>query len=223
MRCKEWLDLQREGAAWTVQARSTSRRLRAPFSLNSRHRHAGVCSVRRRLVLNQQQLTRGHSMLKLRHFLALLLFAGFYSSAHAAILCANASGAVSVRDVVCRAGETQLDPIALGLKGPAGTPGKDGANGKDGAAGANGVSGWSYHQSTIEIAGGQSRSITVLCPAGKKPVGWGGDWNRGHVFGTGLVVFYDVYGWYLAVGNDGSAPEQATLAVVCVTALDAPA
>ncbi len=52
------------------------------------------------------------------------------ADAHAMVLCTSSrgSGTVRVREV-CRANETQLDPVALGLQGPPGTTGTTGAIG----------------------------------------------------------------------------------------------
>src|SRR5262249_48843096 len=44
------------------------------------------------------------------------------ASASAAVLCKTSSGLVAVRDV-CNQGETELDPVVLGLQGPPGRQG----------------------------------------------------------------------------------------------------
>jgi len=54
--------------------------------------------------------------------------------ADAAVLCANPSGSVFLRDA-CKGKETQLDPVALGLVGPRGPQGPTGPQGPAGPAG----------------------------------------------------------------------------------------
>src|SRR5437867_539899 len=47
--------------------------------------------------------------------------------AHGAVLCTSHTGSGTVRvRVACKATETQLDPVALGLQGPPGQPGERG-------------------------------------------------------------------------------------------------
>jgi hypothetical protein len=57
-----------------------------------------------------------------------VLLGGLFSAAAAAVLCANPSGAVSLR-TQCNSNETQLDPVALGLVGPRGPQGPPGPSG----------------------------------------------------------------------------------------------
>jgi len=74
----------------------------------------------------------------------LLLFVG--STAHAVVLCAKArsdgtfSTAIKIREN-CWPKETQLDPLALGLQGPAGSQGEQGPQGEPGAKGDTGEAG----------------------------------------------------------------------------------
>ena len=154
--------------------------------------------------------------LKLKHFSVLLLLAGFYSSADAAVLCSNSSGGVFVRDTVCRAGETQLDPVALGLKGPAG------------ADGADGVSGYEIVETAEDVDPGELKSVFAECPAGKKPVGGGFSVmaNPADAAGIRLLrsrpdVIGGIPGWRGVVRND-NAPNliELTVYAICVTALD---
>ena len=75
-------------------------------------------------------------MASLRIFgLLVLLLVGISSRADAAVLCANASGMVFVREA-CGRNETRLDPVALGLVGPQGPTGPKGPQGEQGPAGA---------------------------------------------------------------------------------------
>jgi hypothetical protein len=53
-------------------------------------------------------------------------------SAEAAVLCANSSGALFVRDI-CKAGLKQVDPASVGLVGPTGPAGPAGPAGISGA------------------------------------------------------------------------------------------
>ena len=62
------------------------------------------------------------------------------ASASAAVLCKTSSGLVAVRDA-CKQGETQLDPVALGLQGPPGPKGDAGAPGTTGPTGPTGPAG----------------------------------------------------------------------------------
>ena len=59
------------------------------------------------------------------------------AAASAAVLCKTSTGLIAVRDA-CKRGETQLDPVALGLQGP---PGPTGAQGTPGPAGPKGDKG----------------------------------------------------------------------------------
>lgn len=58
----------------------------------------------------------------------------------AEVLCTNRSGSLFVR-VQCRRGETQVDPVALGLVGPPGVPGTQGPPGPAGPEGPDGPQG----------------------------------------------------------------------------------
>ncbi len=66
--------------------------------------------------------------------------AGMNASVDAAVLCANPSGSVFVRDA-CKASETQLNAAALGLVGRPGPPGPTGPAGPAGATGPAGPTG----------------------------------------------------------------------------------
>jgi hypothetical protein len=54
-----------------------------------------------------------------------VLMVGVCSRAKASVLCQKPNGAVFVR-AACKAKEVQVDPVALGLQGPQGTPGVNG-------------------------------------------------------------------------------------------------
>ncbi len=58
----------------------------------------------------------------------------------AAVLCSTRSGDLKVRDT-CRRGETQVDPVALGLEGPPGAKGDPGQPGQPGPQGPTGPAG----------------------------------------------------------------------------------
>ena len=62
------------------------------------------------------------------------------AAASAAVLCKTSMGLVAVRDL-CKRGETQLDPVALGLQGPPGPPGPLGPMGDPGPQGPPGIVG----------------------------------------------------------------------------------
>jgi hypothetical protein len=146
----------------------------------------------------------------------LRLLVGFYSSADAAILCANASGAVFVRSTTCRAGETQLDPVALGLSGPAGAPGADGADG---------VSGWEIVRVEGNAAApGQVSQARARCPAGKRVVGGGFT----TIQDLGRVVTASpnedspgIWAFVVLAVNDGPGGSVTVIArAICATVLD---
>src|SRR5204863_2899736 len=56
------------------------------------------------------------------------------AAASATVLCKTSTGLVAVRDA-CKRGETQLDPVALGLQGPPGPKGDPGMQGPQGLPG----------------------------------------------------------------------------------------
>lgn len=77
---------------------------------------------------------------------AVVFAAGWISTAHALVFCAReradgtVKGAVQIREA-CKPGETQIDPVALGLQGPRGEPGPPGPPGPQGARGPAGADG----------------------------------------------------------------------------------
>jgi hypothetical protein len=146
--------------------------------------------------------------------------------AEALVLCSNAAGAVFVR-AQCKAAESQLDPAALGLTGPAGPEGPAGPAGPEGPAGPAGPAG---ALSGFEVLTGESttllphdfRGLSVQCPSGKIPTGGGYsgalttdaiiDWSFPALSTNGL------WGWIIGVGHLGLGGSPFTLSpiVVCV-------
>jgi hypothetical protein len=63
------------------------------------------------------------------------------SSVDAAVLCAAKNGALKIRAAGCKGKETQIDPRAAGLVGPAGPAGPAGAGGEQGPIGPTGPQG----------------------------------------------------------------------------------
>ena len=83
-----------------------------------------------------------------------------FSPVTAEVLCTQPSGSVAVR-TACKHAEQRLDPVALGLQGPAG------------------VSGYELVSKQFESTASPSNTIVqfgafVACPAGKKVLGGGG-------------------------------------------------
>ena len=146
---------------------------------------------------------------------ALLLCVGFCSSADAAVLCANPSGGVTVRTTACAAGETLLDPVALGLTGPAGA---------DGADGADGVSGYeAVHGEVVSVEPGQTTPSIARCPADKMPVGGGytTSGSRNFVVITDRRFDSGSFGWVVFLANtDPSLTIRLQASAVCVTVVD---
>jgi len=70
----------------------------------------------------------------------LVLLGGLVSYADSAVLCVNASEVVFLR-TACKANETAVNPVSLGLVGPTGPQGPSGPAGPTGATGATGPSG----------------------------------------------------------------------------------
>ena len=127
-----------------------------------------------------------------RVWMVAIFVVGIGSRVDGAVLCANPSGSVFVRGT-CKPNETPLDPVALGLVGPAGPAGPSGpagpagpkgdigpkgdtgAMGDPGPPGAAGPGLSDFSEVTAEAvtaadAGGR-RALTATCPAGKMAVG----------------------------------------------------
>ena len=85
-------------------------------------------------------------------WMAVMACVAMSASASAAVLCRTSTGLVAVRDA-CKRGETQLDPVALGLQGPPGPTGPQGDKGDPGPAGAPGATGPMGSQGPQGIAG----------------------------------------------------------------------
>jgi hypothetical protein len=145
----------------------------------------------------------------LRHFPVLLLLIGLCSSADATVLCANQSGGMVVRDSSCKPGETVLDPVALGLQGPAGTPG---------ANGADGVSGYEIATSATLAGSGAVVQLIVVCPAGKLAIG-GGFHTAPISTQTHVVTSQPTLtgGWRVVVINGNPTEIQFDAYAVCAT------
>jgi hypothetical protein len=155
--------------------------------------------------------------------------------ANALVLCAKGkSGAVKegaplkVR-TSCVGKEVQVDPDAVGLRGPAGAPGSpgaDGAAGTDGTDGAPGLSG-------VEVVtqGGnviinntlEQSTATASCPASKKVLGGGIAYVS---FGTFLVppntivsrpVTTSPQGWTVSALAQNNDDWGVTAYAVCAT------
>jgi hypothetical protein len=77
---------------------------------------------------------------------------GVSSYADALVLCANPSDSVFVR-AVCKGNERTLDPVALGLVGPAGPAGPAGPTGPTGPTGSTGPAGPAGATGPAGIAG----------------------------------------------------------------------
>src|SRR5436305_12765276 len=73
-------------------------------------------------------------------WMAVMACVAMSAAASAAVLCKTSTGLVAVRDA-CKRGETQLDPVALGLQGPPGPQGPPGVQGPPGSQGPNGDKG----------------------------------------------------------------------------------
>jgi hypothetical protein len=89
----------------------------------------------------------------MRHTTAVLVavLLGTWTS-EAAVLCARRNGSLRMRDEVCKRKETQVDPDALGLRGPAGPPGAPGADGT--------ALGYAYVFRTGSISQERSKNVT---------------------------------------------------------------
>jgi hypothetical protein len=137
-----------------------------------------------------------------------------FSYADAAVLCANPSGSLAVRASTCQAGETRVDPAALGLVGAPGAPG---------APGADGVSGWELVRAAgVDVPAGQLRGGFAECPAGKRPLGGGflvngpGPWT---VFEAEprFDPQFNENGYAAFIRNDGASLVRIFVSAVCAT------
>jgi len=74
-------------------------------------------------------------------------------TADALILCVDSGGNLSA-GTTCKKGWTQLDPVAVGLKGPSGPQGIPGTPGAPGPQGPAGIStAYAVHQNRVDIPG----------------------------------------------------------------------
>jgi hypothetical protein len=106
-------------------------------------------------------------------------------TADAAVMCTKAKKGVAkegapikLRATSCLATEVEVDPVALGLQGPAGTAGAQGNQGNQGLQGEQGPPGLS----AVEVITGNGNAVitssgtstaTASCPGGKKVLGGG--------------------------------------------------
>jgi hypothetical protein len=75
--------------------------------------------------------------------------------AHALVMCSPIARATGqIREgaplrlrTACKPNESEIDPVGIGLQGPAGQPGDDGADGDDGQDGLDGLSCWDLNES----------------------------------------------------------------------------
>jgi len=112
----------------------------------------------------------------------------------------NAVVSAKVRDGSLKAADFaagQLPHGPPGPQGPVGPAGKDGSQGVEGKQGGPGLSGWEIVVPNPTFVGtGRAAVAYAKCPAGKKPIGGGGDITAGvndQVAITGS--FPDSTGW----------------------------
>ena len=97
-----------------------------------------------------------------------------------------------------------------GPPGPAGADGADGADGTDGAPGPpGGVSGYEIVSEQSEINSDGDKTLTAVCPAGKKVVG-GGAWVPVATSGMALENPAVVEGYPGVVGGSWTANAEET-------------
>ena len=130
-----------------------------------------------------------------------VLVVGIFSSADAAVLCANASGALSVRDS-CRAGEIPLDPAARGLVGPAGISGLEVVTAPP-----------------VDVSLGFIGVNIATCPAGKTVISGGfsiappqGTWT---ILGSLPRITSSETAWIAGIRNEGAPIATLTVPAVC--------
>lgn len=113
------------------------------------------------------------------------------------------------------------DTGPLGPKGVQGSQGPQGAQGPAGPAGPPGPAGISGYQQVSSVGtvyAGDTAEKTVLCPAGKKPLG-GGVWTDEPYVKT-VFSFPNtaLTGWTAQVENSGQAAKQYSVHVICASA-----
>ena len=107
-------------------------------------------------------------------------------TADAAVMCTKAKKGVAkegapikLRATSCLATEVEVDPVALGLQGPAGAAGAQGNQGNQGLQGVQGPAGLSEvgvvtGNGNAVISSPGTSTATASCPAGQKVLGGGG-------------------------------------------------
>jgi hypothetical protein len=168
--------------------------------------------------------------------LAVLAMVAIAAPLDAAVMCvktkkgaAKEGAPIKLRASACLANETEVDPIALGLQGPAGTQGPAGAAGAQGTPGAPGLSGVEVVTAAgnaVVSASGTS-TATASCPSGKKVIG-GGVAFVPIVAGTvsaqrieeSRPVTTEPQGWTVSMTATVNEDWRADAHAVCATATD---
>ena len=137
-------------------------------------------------------------------------------------VCFAKGGTVRVIDASttsCKKGETLLQWNQQGV------PGTNGADGAPGADGADGVSGYTTEHMTFTVQPQSSKTQSLQCPAGTRPLGGGG--HVGNVFddkGIGLItnayiaesdITDDRGGWAVTAVNRFSQLAEFSVDVIC--------
>lgn len=143
------------------------------------------------------------------------------TNASTAILCKTSDDTLKVRDT-CKANETRVDPVTLGLQGPPGPTGPSGPQGMAGSAGPTGPSGpqgpagppgdtkWTSNGTDIfytsgNIGIGTQEPAKLLDVAGVIHTSKGIDFARFDVEERGTVLSAQGDGFFMIVAGGGSA------------------
>ena len=113
---------------------------------------------------------------------------------------------------------------ATGAQGPAGPQGPEGPQGQQGPPGPSGVTGYQQVDVAVDIPGGQGRSITAECPAGKRVFGGGAVLNNSfltlaesHAFDFELSGVQHS-GWFIDVRNTAVFTLTPAAFAICANA-----
>ena len=157
----------------------------------------------------------------------------------AAVMCvktkkgtAKEGAPLKLRATACQANETQVDPVALGLQGPAGAPGAQGTQGVQGTQGNPGAPGLSGVE-VVTAAGNAvisspgTSTATASCPGGKKVIGGGATYIP-IAFGTvseqriddSSPVTTEPQGWSVSMTASVTDDWRVDAHAVCATAAD---
>jgi hypothetical protein len=157
-------------------------------------------------------------------------------TADAAVMCTKAKkgaakeGApIKLRATSCLATEVEVDPVALGLQGPAGTAGAQGNQGNQGLPGEQGPPGLSG----VEVITGNGNAVitspgtstaTASCPGGKKVLKGGGRLVQivgGSISAQGIDESYPVttepQGWSVSMTASVTEDWRVDAYAVCAT------